>query len=178
VDIDLLLNVLPAALGMRGTTAAVIAAIERGGASSSADPEWVLDTQLGWGRGGVNNVARFRELEGPWRQLSPAARAIHVAHYEPRQLPRGAAAYLLASDGKTSLAGVTLVLCSPEERVRLATAARRLDEQPSSWAAGGDGKQCVRTIKELAKRAVEPVKAAHLEWYGLLRGEAEGWVAA
>lgn len=176
-DLDYLLNVSPAALGLRGTSSAVIAAIERGGPSTSSDHEWVLDEQIGWGRKGVNAVDRTRRLERLWRQLPSSTRGIHTVHYTPRQLPPGVRSYMLAADRRTCLAGVTLWLCSRDERARLADAALQLDQKPQSWGASPKGKACVIVIRELVKRAVEPVRAAHEEWYALLRGQAKAWVA-
>jgi len=76
----------PAALGERGSLAAVIAAIERGGASSSSDHDHHTDAQLGgrWGRfrgSREGEVERARRLGARWRLVPAAHRRILEAHY-------------------------------------------------------------------------------------------------
>lgn len=178
-EIYYLLNEGPAMLGQRGTMAAFVAAMERGGASGSAEHEWVLDDQVGYGKSGIlghNAVARMRELGAVWRQLSGSSRALLAVHYEMRRVPAAVAPYLYAPDGRTSLAGVSLALCSPEERTALSNAAAKLD-QMSQGQLAHEGRQYGKLIKGLVARVVEPVKTAHEEWYAARKGEHQEWAA-
>lgn len=175
-DLYYLLNTGPAALGLRGTTQSLVSACERGGAVAFSDPEWIRDEQIGMGKTGVNHAARMRAIEPLWRQVSSFHRATLTVHYEHRQLPGGAAAYMLAPDGKASLAAVTLGLCSPDERKRIEKAAGELNGKPESWAHTADGKQRVKTIRALVTRAVEPVRVAHVMWNLLTQDFAQAWI--
>lgn len=177
-ELDFLLNVAPAQLGMRGTTAAVISAIERGGAAVAADHEWIRDEQIGYGKAGLlgrNAVARARLLEPFWAALPAGQRELLRVHYEPRQVPGKAASYLYAPDRKTSLASVTLALCSPEERRQLLDCAARLERMTTSQLAH-EGRQYGKTIRAMVQRAILPVSEAHGFWNALRRDELEAWL--
>lgn len=65
----------PAALGVRGTIAAVIAAVERGGASGSNGYDHHTDQQLA-------HVERARRLEAQWRLVPERHQRVLIAYYQ------------------------------------------------------------------------------------------------
>jgi hypothetical protein len=83
-----LLGASASALGVRGTMAAVIAAVERGGASGSSDFDHHTDSQIG-GRWGVKadrperegDVSRHRRLSRQWSLVPLEHQRVLLAHY-------------------------------------------------------------------------------------------------
>jgi hypothetical protein len=156
-DIDWLLNCAPSILGLRGTTGAVIACIERGAASSSGDHEHITDEQVGWGER-ANATARWRRLSKLWQATPSWARGLLEIHYSTRSTwPRGVQGQL------GQLANVALALCEPDELRRLLKACEA-------------GRQ--RDIGPTLRAAERAVRRAHAAFYEVQQSGAERWAAA
>lgn len=157
-DVDWWLQCADAALGLRGTTGSVIAAIERGGVTVGGDHEHVTDEQLGWGHHTRSAPARYRELAGAWAATPSWARGILEVHYATRSnWPKGVQGRL----GR--LSGVALALCTG-------------DELPALLRACEHGQE--RTWAPFLRAAERAVREAH-EAFTLARNtRAESWATA
>lgn len=71
-DIDWLLNCASRELGEQSTIGAFIAVMERGGSSTSSEPEWLFDER---------NVERAGKLLRIWRRLDQQTHTSLLVHY-------------------------------------------------------------------------------------------------
>jgi hypothetical protein len=151
------------ALGQRGTLAAVVAAIERGGASGSGtfSHDAMLRT-IGWRDDQppiareLGNVQRLRRLQARWRELPLIFARIAGVHYLPRN-SRDRVEQLLGF-----CAGVAVYL-APDRRRLL-----RACERPSEGGAA--------QVRDHARVEAETaVRALHVAWYATGQAEAARW---
>lgn len=166
-----------AELGQRGTTAAVVSAIERGGAGGSGDPDLAMllrcyELPLDKGkRPQTNVVARHRQLEARWRLVPLEHQQTLLAHYLASERADGK---IRARFGK--LAGVVLY-----RWLALNAQARELERktlQAEAEAAAREPRAlAVRLSSRVrAYRAARSLQELSLLWY-LQRLEREAWAA-
>lgn len=156
-DVDWLLNCAAATLGLRGTTGAVIACIERGGASASGDHEHITDEQLGWHHHVRSAPARYRELARVWSATPTWARGLLEIHYGSRSSwPKGVQGRL------GQLSGVALALVEGAELQKLLAACEHGRERDYAL---------VLTAAEKA------VRAAHRAFYDARQAQLDDWAA-
>lgn len=158
-NLDWLLNCSSSAMGQRGTTAAVIAAIERGGASGSCNLDELMLERIGYGQGGTNAVTRERRLRHRWAVLPTEHARVLAVHYAPRRAGDKAEQHV------GFCARVAVVFAADP-----AALLRACDRVTDGGAAD--------TRREARERAEKAVRAAHRAWRTTAIVEAKAWAEA
>lgn len=149
-ELDWFLNCAASALGDRGTLAAVISAIERGGGRNSASYDQHTDEQVAWLRPrDWGTVQRARRLQTTWRRVPLRHRAVLLRHYLNGSrcsskvharfgVLSGVAAALWCEDLKARrvVAAESKLAQLEADRVDLLGELRRVEDARSAYLAG------------------------------------------
>jgi hypothetical protein len=159
-DLEWLFRCAASALGQRGTMAAVIAAIERGGVSGSGDLDEAMLNRIAYlGGRGASPVDRERRLSKRWAQLELVQTRILTVHYQPRDAGWALERYV-------GFCARAALLLAPDPAALLAAC-----DKPSAKGA--------LELRSAAKeRAERGVRAAHQAWEATGAQESRAWADA
>lgn len=156
-DLEWLFRCADSALGQRGTMAAVIAAIERGGVSGSGDLDEIMLNRISYlGGRGASSVDRERRLSKRWASLDLRHTKVLSVHYQPRDSRS-------ALEQHVGFCARVARLLAPDPAALLAACAR-----PTAKGA----LELRSAAKERAERAV---RLAHDAWEETGAQERQAW---